>query len=113
MFEQILKEAFKDYLIQEGDLIPHWKNPKNWARFDINFDRKQSHSWNTIMYMLKHNKYPESQQTIFDLNVRVMFISESYESVEKAFKRFNKNRFDLAEIEEFIYNGKTYHIIWD
>ena len=113
MWEEVIKHRFKNYIINDNDLIPHYRNPRTWARFDINWDRRSDRAWKVIRYMWDNKKLPDWEKTIFDVDLRVLFISDKYELVEKAFKRFNKKRFDLAEIETVEFKGTTYHIIWD
>ena len=41
MWEEVVKAYFKDYTINDGDIIPHPCNPKYaWARFDVCWERK-------------------------------------------------------------------------
>ena len=116
MWENVIKQYFKDYIINDGDIISHPCNPKYaWARFDVCWERKCARTSEKLGYMFKNGgKYPkEWPETIFDLTCNVIFISDNYESVEKAFKRYSKKRFDLAEIDFIKVNGKIYHVIWD
>lgn len=114
MWEEVVKAYFKDYIINDGDIIPHYNNPKyKWARFDVSLERRFSHTLEKLNLYMKTGKCDRSSNTIFDLICRVIFVSDDYECIEKAFKRYKKDRFDLAEIDTVEINGKTYHVIWD